>query len=236
MTDLKKMMKALKAKGNERTRKIYASHGMDGDAFGVSAADLKVFAKSIKGQHQLALDLYDTGNLDAMYLAGLVADGAQMNKKQLEAWAKQAAWVWASEYLVPWVTAESKHAQTLALKWMDAKQEHVAAAGWCTYAGIMTTAADDELDFAEIKALLKRVEKEIDGAKNRVRYTMNGFVIAVGSAVTPLAKQAHATAKKIGKVQVDMRGTACKVPVASDYITKIEKAGRAGKKRSALRC
>ncbi|MFT4516217.1 MAG: hypothetical protein ACI91B_004939, partial [Planctomycetota bacterium] len=115
-------------------------------------------------------------------------------------------------------------------------QEHVAAAGWCTYAGIMTTTADDDLDFAKIKALLKRVEKEIDGGKNRVRYTMNGFVIAVGSAVTPLAKQAHATAKKIGKVEVDMRGTSCKVPVASDYIAKIEKAGRAGKKRSALRC
>lgn len=111
----------------------------------------------------------------------------------------------------------------------DAKQEHVAAAGWCTYAGIVTTTADDDLDFAKIKALLKRVEQDIDGAKNRVRYTMNGFVIAVGSAVTPLAKQAHATAKKIGKVPVDMGGTACKVPVASDYITKIENAGRAAK-------
>ena len=236
MTDLKQVMKTLKAKGNERTRKIYASHGMTGEMFGVLAGDLKVIAKSIKGQHQLALELYDTGNLDAMYLAGLVADGRQMNKKQLEAWVKKAGWVWASEYVVPWVTAESEYGRALALKWISAKQEHVAAAGWCTYAGIMTTTADDDLDLKEIKSLLKRVEKEIDSAKNRVRYTMNGFVIATGSSVTPLSKQAHATAKKIGKVDVDMRGTACKVPVASDYITKVEKAGRAGKKRAALRC
>ena len=83
---------------------------------------------------------------------------------------------------------------------------------------------------------MKRVEKEIDSAANQVRYTMNGFVIAVGSYVKPLAKQAKATAKKLGKVSVDMHGTSCKVPVALDYIGKVEAAGRAGKKRKTIRC
>jgi len=33
-----------------------------------------------------------------------------------------------------------------------------------------------------------------------------------------------------------MHGTSCKVPLATEYIAKIEKAGRAGKKRKSIRC
>jgi 3-methyladenine DNA glycosylase AlkD len=83
------VMAELKKKGSEKTRKTYARHGMATERmYGVSMADLKVIAKTIKGQQALACELYETGNLDAMYLAGLVADGSQMNKKQLNGWAE----------------------------------------------------------------------------------------------------------------------------------------------------
>jgi 3-methyladenine DNA glycosylase AlkD len=83
------VMAELKKKGSEKTRETYARHGMATERmYGVSMADLKVIAKTIKGQQALACELYETGNLDAMYLAGLVADGSQMNKKQLNGWAE----------------------------------------------------------------------------------------------------------------------------------------------------
>jgi len=98
----------LKKKGSEKTRKIYSRHGMTTDnMYGVSVADLKLIAKTIKGQQSLAMQLYDTGNVDAMYLAGIVADGAQMTPKQLDAWAEAAASrQMISEYTVPWMAVE----------------------------------------------------------------------------------------------------------------------------------
>jgi hypothetical protein len=141
-----------------------------------------------------------------------------------------------SEYTVPWVAAESSHGRELALRWIDSRKEHVASTGWSTYAGLVATTPDADLDLTEIKALLGRIGKNIDAAPNRVRYTMNGFVIAVGAYVAPLSKQAKATAKKLGKVAVDMGGTACKVPLASETIEKIERMGRTGKKRKTIRC
>lgn len=236
MNTVAQVMSELKKKGSQQTRKTFARHGAPENMFGVKVADMKVVAKKIKGNQDLALELFDTENADAQYLAGLVADGAQMTKKQLETWARNAGWYMISEYSVPWVAAENKHARALAMKWIDAKKEHVAATGWCTYAGIVAITPDEELDLSEIKQLLKRIEKEIDSAKNRVRYTMNGFVIAVGGYVAPLSKQAKATAKKIGKVSVDMGDTACKVPLASEYIEKMESSGRSGKKRKTIRC
>jgi 3-methyladenine DNA glycosylase AlkD len=238
MPTVASVMSELKKKGSEKTRKIYARHGMTTDnMFGVSVADLKVIAKTIKGQQALASELYATGNMDAMYLAGMVADGSQMTSKQLNEWAEGAANLqMIAEYTVPWVTVENLHGRDLAMQWIKSKKEHVASSGWCTYSGLVGTKPDDALDLAEIESLLGTIVKGIKSAQNRVRYTMNGFVISVGSYVKPLLKQAKATARQIGVVSVDVGDTACNVPLATAYIEKMEAAGRAGQKRKTIRC
>jgi hypothetical protein len=80
------------------------------------------------------------------------------------------------------------------------------------------------------------VEKAIHQQPNRVRYAMNGFLIAVGSYVKPLTKAAVQTGQKIGQISVDMGGTACKVPYAPDYIEKVRQRGAIGKKRKTAKC
>ncbi|MGA8089567.1 MAG: DNA alkylation repair protein [Terracidiphilus sp.] len=238
MPTISAIMSELRKKGKEQTRKIYARHGMDPERlYGVSVADMKVIAKTISGDQALACELYETGIMDAMYLAGMVADGSRLSKAQLNRWAKSAVGLqMISEYTVPWLAVENASAHELALGWMKAKDDAVAACGWCTYAGLLSMKADEDLDLKEIEALLGRVPKEIGSVPNRVKYTMNYFVIAVGSYVKPLLSQAKAIAKQLGTVKVDMGETECKVPVATAYIEKIEKMGRVGKKRKTLRC
>lgn len=238
MPTLSSVMTALKTKGKESTRKIYSRHGMPLDrVLGVSAADMKLIAKTNKGQQALALELYATGIMEAMYLAGMIADGSKMSRKQLNDWAERADGMqMIAEYTVPWVTVESEHARELAVEWIGSKKESVAAAGWCAYAGLISMKPDDELDQKEIEGLLERIVREIGKSQNRVKYTMNGFVIAVGSFVKPLARQAKAVAKQIGAVEVNLGETACKVPLATDYIAKVEAAGRVGRKRKTIRC
>ena len=236
MATVSKIMTELKKKGSEQTRKIYSNHGLGLESFGVKVADLKAIAKTIKGEQKLACELFDTGNADAMYLAGLVADGSQMTKRQLDLWARNSRWYMISEYTVPFVAHEHKDAANIAMKWIKSKTECVAAAGWATYAGVLATREDEDLDLGEIMELLKKVESEIDEAPNRVRYSMNGFVISVAACVKPLLKESKSTAKKIGKVEVEMGKTSCKVPLATDYIAKMESSGRIGRKRKSIKC
>ena len=233
---LKQVMAELKSLGNPRQVETYRRHGADGDMYGVKIADLKTILKKIKGDQELAMQLWDTGNADAMYLAALLADGSQMTKKQLDGWAKTAWWSMLSNYSVPWVTAENPGGTAIAMKWIKSKKESIASAGWHSYASVVSIRPDDELDLDEIRGLLKHVEASIEKAPNSVRYCMNGFVIAVGSCVRPLNKAAKATAKRIGTVDVDMGDTACKVPVAIDMIAKVESKGRVGKKRKTAKC
>jgi 3-methyladenine DNA glycosylase AlkD len=235
MNTVARVMTQLRKKGNPLRIQAFAPFGAPEDLFGVSVADMNRIAKTIKGEQALAYELYDTGNGDAMFLAGMVADGALMTKRQLDSWARRASWQMISEVTVPRVATESKHAPDLATTWIKSKKESVASSGWQTYAGIVAVTPDEELDLAEVRSLLKTIEREIDSAPNRVRYSMNAFVIAVGAYVLPLSKQARATARKLGKVAVDMHGRICKVPLATEYIEKVEKAGKAGKKRKTIK-
>jgi 3-methyladenine DNA glycosylase AlkD len=228
----------LKKRGTAQAQKTYARHGMAPEkTFGASIADLKLIAKTIKGQQRLACELYATGKMEAMYLAALVADGAKMTEKQLDQWAEDASNLrMIAEYNVPWVTVENPKARELALKWMTSKKELVASAGWSTYSGLVSVTPDDQLDLKEIEKLLATVVKEINTAANRVRYTMNNFVICVGSYVKPLSKQAKAAAKQIGNVSVDVGDTDCKIPLATACIEKVESKGRLGQKKKTIRC
>jgi 3-methyladenine DNA glycosylase AlkD len=238
MPTLQSVLDSLKTKGSEKTRATYVRHGMAGDRIlGVSVADMKTIEKTIRGQQALACDLYATGLMEAMYLAGMVADGAQMTPQQLQKWADGAAGMpMIAEYTVPWVTVENPAARTLAHQWIASKQEQVACAGWCTWSGFVATQADAALDLAEIEELLASIPGDIQSAKNRVRYTMNGFVISVGGYVRPLLPKAKKIAKQLGAVSVDVGDTACKIPLATEYIAKMEDAGRVGKKKKTIRC
>lgn len=232
----KEILSELEKYGNEQTKNTYIKHGAKEPLFGVKVQDLKKILKKTKKNHELSLELYATGNYDAMYLAGLMADEKQITKQQLELWVSQAYWSYLSEYAVPWVAAETEYGFELGLKWIQSDIESIASAGWGTLAYFAAVNEDEKLDTKAYIKLLDTVEKEIHNAQNRVRYAMNGFVIAVGTYVKALTEKSKEVAKKIGKVSVDAGGTACKVPFANDYIDKVIDKGRIGIKRKTARC
>jgi 3-methyladenine DNA glycosylase AlkD len=230
------IVKKLKPLGTEAYRQTMLRHGVKEPVFGVKIEELKKIQKRVKKDYQLALDLYDTGIYDAMYLAGLIADDAKMTKKDLQRWIEKANSLALCQYTVPWVAAESPHGRELALEWIESRKEGVAAAGWATLCSLVAIRDDADLDIAELKRLLGRVQKTIHQQPNCVRYCMNNFVIALGSYVAPLTDLACQTATRIGEVTVDMGDTACKVPNAVEYIQKVEQRGAIGKKRKSAKC
>src|SRR4051812_7398973 len=173
------IVEQLRPLGTDAYKRILQNHGVREPCFGVKIEHLKKIQKRVKTDYQLALDLYDTGIYDAQYLAGLIADDARMTEKDLRHWLATANCAMLSEYTVPWVAAGSKHGRELALEWIDSRKEDVAAAGWATLSSLVAVKEDADLDPAELKQLLHRVQSTIHQQLNRVRYVMNGFVIAV---------------------------------------------------------
>jgi len=235
-TTVGEIMLELEKYGDEQTKKTLIKHGAKEPFYGVKVANLKKILKKTKKNHELSLELFETGNSDAMYLAGLMADEGKITESQLNNWVDKAYWYYLSEYAVPWVAAETAFGFELGLKWINADQERIASAGWSTLAYYAAVHQDKDLDINAYSRLLDQVADEIHHAKNRVRHTMNGFVIAIGVYVKGLTEKSMTVAAKIGQVTVDMHGTACKVPLATDYIKKAIEKGQIGKKRKTARC
>jgi hypothetical protein len=229
------ILKEIAPLGTEGYRKVMRKHGAPEPIYGVKIEELKKIQKRIKKDYQLALDLYDTGVYDAMYLAGLIADDARMMPENLQHWAERASPPLAG-CCVPWVAAGSPHACTMARRWIDSEKELIAVVGWATWSSYISITPDVQLDLKELQRLLKRVQKGIHQAPNDVRYSMNSFVISVGCYVSELTAMAIETAEKIGLVQVDMGATACQVPDAVAYIRKVQQRGTIGKKRKTAKC
>ncbi len=230
------IIKELKSLGSQSIKNVLVKHGAKEPCFGVRVEDLKKISKKIKGNQELAMELYDTGIYDAMYLAGIIADGEKMSKKNLERWVENANAYGISEYTVAWVASESKFGEELALKWIESKKENIATSGWATLNSIVSITPDEKLDIKKYKLLLDRIAKTIHSSPNRVRYTMNGFVISTGSYISELTIYAQGIAKKIGVVYVDMGDTSCKVPSAVEYIEKIKAKGLIGRKKKTAKC
>ena len=95
---VQEIMDDLKSHGSESIKKILLKHGVKEPFFGVKVEYLKPIQKKVKMDYQLAKDLYATGNADAMYLAGLIADDVKMTKADLQTWVKQAVSNNISEY------------------------------------------------------------------------------------------------------------------------------------------
>lgn len=230
------VMDQLQSLSNESTKKILLKHGAKEPFFGVKVADMKTIVKKIKKDHELSMELFDTGNGDAQYFAGLIADEKAISAEDLQHWAESSNWQMVSEYTVPWIAAESNHGLELAKKWIESEDEKIASSGWSTLSSLASIKDDAELDIELFSSLLDRVAKEIHSERNRVKYTMNNFVIATGTYVAQLTDKALVVGEKIGKVSVEMGGTACKVPLINVYVQKLIDKGRVGNKRKMARC
>lgn len=230
------VMRQLAAMGTATTRRTHLQHGTVEPLFGVRIGDLKPLQRKLKGRQELALQLYATGNSDAMYLAGLIADGSAMSPRQLDQWAAGATWHMIAGCTVAWVAAEHPQGVQIARKWVDSPRELIATAGWSTLSAVVATMPDDQLPVGELGALLDRCATTIHGAPNRARYAMNSFVISCGTYVAPLAERALVIARRIGVVTVDMGETACAVPEAESYILKSRRGAPVAPKRKTTRC
>lgn len=140
------ILTGLEAIGSESCRRIYKNHGAKEPLFGVKVQDLKGLQKKLKTNHPLTLELYGTGNADAQYLAGLIAEEQQITAPDLRRWAAQASWYMVSEYTLARLAAESVHGWQLAAEWIAAPEPHLQATGWYTLCSLLSITPGDQLE------------------------------------------------------------------------------------------
>ncbi|NBD25647.1 DNA alkylation repair protein [Paenibacillus glycinis] len=230
------VLQELEALGKERLKKMYGTNGAQEPFYGVATGEMKPIAKKIKLNQPLAEELYATGNYDAMYFAGIIADPKAMTAADFERWIDAAYFYMISDYVVAVTLAETDIAQEVADRWIVSGEELRMSAGWSCYCWLLGSRPDGEFAADKLAAMLEQVQRTIHDVPERTKFAMSNFIYTVAVSYVPLHEQAVETAKAIGQVEVNRDKPKSNFLNAASNIQKAIDKGRIGFKRKYVRC
>lgn len=234
--DKEEVMQELEALGKERMKKMYMSNGAHEPVFGVATGAMKPMSKKIKIDQALAEELYATGNYDAMYFAGVIADPKAMTESDFERWIDAAYFYMLSDYVVAVTLSEADIAQEIADKWIASGDELRMSAGWSCYCWLLGNRKDAEFSESKIAGMLETVKNTIHDVPERTKSAMNNFLYTVGFSYLPLHELAVETAKAVGPVEMKRENKKPAILNAYENIQKEIERGKIGFKRKYVRC
>jgi len=234
--DFDTVMRELEALGKERLKKMYMSNGAQEPLFGVATGEMKPLFRKIKLNQPLAEQLYATGNYDAMYFAGIIAEPKAMTEADFDRWIDAAYFYMISDFIVSVTLAEADIAQQVADKWIASGDELKMSAGWNCYCWLMGNRKDSEFSADKLAGMLEQARNTIHEAPERAKYAMNNFIYTVAVSYTPLHDLAVETARAVGPVEVNKDKKASKLLNASANIQKAVDKNQIGFKRKHVRC
>lgn len=229
------VLNELEQLSNERMKKMYMGNGAVEPLFGVATGAMKPMSKIIKKNQVLADELYDTGNYDAMYFAGVIAEPNTMTEDDYERWISKAYFYMISDYVVAVTLAEAEIGERVAQKWIYSDEELKQSAGWSCYCWMLGNRKDEMFDGETLRELLHYVKNHIHSKPYRVKIAMNQFVYTVGISFKPLHDEAYEMAKQIGQVEIESKGKKKLINSYEEIEKQVDK-GRIGFKRRYVRC
>ncbi len=236
---IKDIIEEIEPLGSPRTKKRYMSQGAVEPLFGMSIKALKPIAKKIMAQDNrqtLAYELFDTGNYDLMYLAGMVVDPEGMTEEKFNDWLDKSYCHMLDEFTISICLSERDDAMEIAEKWLDVEDDQRMSVGYLTFCWLLASRKDEFFDRQKLQSMLPQIEKKIHGAPNRTRYAMYYFVYNLGVSYKPLSYEAMKSAEIIGDVEVvGLNGKMLRYNPKAAIDKELER-GNLGFKRRNVRC
>lgn len=217
----------LKKHGSIRNIEGMARYGITSTkAYGVSAPILKSLAKKIGKNHKLALNLWETGYLEARSIAVMIADPQVVTKSLMNKWVKDFdSWA-VCDATCNYLFTYTPYAVDKVFEWCERKDEYVRRAGFV----LMATLAvhDKKRDDRDFLLFFPFIKKYSTDERNFVKKAVNWALRQIGKRSPFLNIQAIELAREIKKINSKSARW-----IASDAIRELTnpKANIRGKKR-----
>src|SRR5512134_815521 len=214
---LSETLKQLKALGTAKVRAQNAKSGAGNNQFGVSLGDIRALAKKIRADHPLALSLWETGNVDAQFLATLLIQPKKLSAKEMDRMVRSITFVRVADWLIAYVLRQHPDKETLRQGWMATDDRWAARAAW----DLTAERVAKNPDGLDLPALLDRIESEMAHAVPEVQWTMNNTLAVIGIHVPKLRKRAIVIGEKLGVYRDYPVSKGCTSPFAPIWINEM---------------
>jgi 3-methyladenine DNA glycosylase AlkD len=213
-TTLEEALKTLEACGHPKVREMNARNGAPENQFGVKMGDIRAIAKSIKTNHELGLELWASGNLEAMLLATLILKPKQLSEEDVERMAGSVTYAWLADWLMSNVIRQHPGKEALRRRWMQSPHPWLARAGWSLTAERVRTNPEG----LDLPALLDRIEGEMGSAPASAQWTMNSCLAEIGIRFPEHRPRAIDIGEKLGVYRDYPCSKGCTSPFAPIWI------------------
>ncbi|WP_413768562.1 DNA alkylation repair protein [Rhodococcus pyridinivorans] len=156
--------------------KIRAVNEKHGDDHGVNLSALRAVAKRVKTQHELAQQLWATGDTAARLLALLICRPKAFTVDELDAMVRETGTPKVHDWFVNYVVKKNPHAEELRGRWMTDPDPVVASAGWALTAERVVKNADG----LDLSGLLDTIVAQMRDAPERLQWAMNTCLAQIG--------------------------------------------------------
>ncbi|MEM7049240.1 MAG: DNA alkylation repair protein [Acidobacteriota bacterium] len=214
---LEQALTELEALGNERMRAQNLRHGSGDNQYGVRRGDVRKLAKQIKTDHELALELWDTGNIDARFLAILLIKPKSLSADEVDRLVRSLTFVQVSDWLISYVVKKHRDKEALRQQWMTSDDPMAGRAGWALTAERIAKSPDG----LDLPALLDRLESEMGDAAAEVQWTMNIALVEIGIQHPEYRERALAIGEALGIYSDYPVSKGCTSPFAPIWINEM---------------
>jgi 3-methyladenine DNA glycosylase AlkD len=211
---LNETLKQLKALGNEKVRAHNTKYGAGENQFGVKLGDIRVLAKKIKTNHELAMSLWETGNVDAQLLATLLIEPTHLSAEEMDRVVRSVTFVHVADWLNAYVVKQHPDKETLRQEWMVTDDRWAARAGWSLTAERVVKRPEG----LDLTALLDRIESEMGSADSVEQWTMNSTLAEIGIHFPTHRRRALAIGETLGIYRDFPVSKGCTSPFAPIWI------------------
>jgi 3-methyladenine DNA glycosylase AlkD len=216
-TTLEEALAQLRSLGSEKVRAQNTKNGAGGDQFGARLGDIRTLAAKIKADHQLAVALWHTGNVDARLLAILLLKPKKLSRDELDRMVRSADFVQVADWLNAYVVKHHPDRESLRQSWMHDDEPWAARAGWSLTSGRVAR----DPDGLDLPALLDRLESELGGAAPEVQWTMNACLAGIGIHFPEHRTRAVAIGETLGLYRDYPVSKGCTSPFAPIWIDEM---------------
>jgi len=182
---------------------------------GMSVPDMRKIAKELGQDHNLALELWNTGIAEARITAAMIDDPKKLTEKQMEDWVKDInSWDICDQVCMN-LFEKTPLAWRKIIEWSDREEEFVKRAAFALIACLAwhDKAVEDERFIGLLPVIMQGANDE----RNFVKKAVNWALRNIGKRNLNLNKAAINTAKEIQRI--DSKPARW---IASDTIRELE--------------
>ena len=214
---LKESLEQLEALADEKMHAQNKRHGSGDNQFGVRLGKIRKLAKQIKSNHELALELWKTENVDARRLAILLIKPKQLSSNDLDKMVRDEPFTEVADWFTNYIVKKHPEKETLRQQWMNEADPMAGRAGWALTAERVVKSPDG----LDLPALLDRIEAEMGDAATERQWTMNFVLAEIGIHFPEHRERALAIGESLGVYSDFKAPKGCISPYAPIWIREM---------------